>query len=144
MTLFCRQLEFDSPEYDASLRLREDVLRKPLGMKLRLQDQRGEQAQLHFGAFEDGKLVGVIIFVPEDKSNGKLRQMAITPAQQGNGIGAQLLAHVHAFAKAKGYSALTLNARETARSFYAKHGYGPFGEPFTEVGLPHVAMKIDL
>ena len=42
MSLFCRQLEFDSPEYDASLRLREDVLRKPLGMKLRLQDQRLE------------------------------------------------------------------------------------------------------
>jgi|JI10StandDraft_1071094.scaffolds.fasta_scaffold300324_3 predicted GNAT family N-acyltransferase len=144
MTLFCRPLEFDSPEYDASLRLREDVLRKPLGMKLRLQDQRGEQAQLHFGAFDDGKLMGVIIFVPEEKPNAKLRQMAIAPSQQGKGVGAKLLECVHAFAKAQGYSTLTLNARETARAFYAKNGYAPFGAPFTEVGIPHVAMKIDL
>ncbi len=144
MTLICRQLEFDSAEYDASLRLREDVLRKPLGMKLSLQDQRGEQAQLHFGAFEDGRLVGVIILVPEENPNGKLRQMAITTAQQGKGIGAQLLEAVHAFAKSEGYSALTLNARETARSFYAKHSYEIFGEPFVEVGLPHVAMRIRL
>jgi predicted GNAT family N-acyltransferase len=144
MTLFCRQLEFDSPEYDASLRLREDVLRKPLGMKLRLQDQRGEQAQVHFGAFEDGKLVGVIIFVPEDKPNAKLRQMAIAPLMQGKGVGAKLLERVHAFAKAAGYPELTLNARETARSFYAKNGYAPFGAPFNEVGIPHVAMRITL
>lgn len=142
--MICRQLEFDSPEYDASLRLREDVLRKPLGMKLRLQDQRGEQAQLHFGAFEDGRLVGVVIFVRDEKPNGKLRQMAIAPSQQGKGVGAQLLACVHAFAKAQGYSALTLNARETARSFYAKNGYAPFGALFTEVGIQHVAMRINL
>ena len=144
MTLICRQLEFDSPEYDATLRLREDVLRKPLGMKLRLQDQRGEQAQLHFGAFEDGKLVGSVIFVPEDKPNGKLRQMATAPSQRGKGVGAKLLDFVHAFAKAKGYSALTLNARETARAFYAANGYELFGEPFTEVGIPHIAMRITL
>ena len=144
MTLFCRQLEFDSPEYDASLRLREDVLRKPLGMKLRLQDQRGEQAQLHFGAFEDGKLVGVIIFVPEEKPHGKLRQMAIAPSMQGTGVGAKLLECVHAFAKTAGYPELTLNARETARAFYAKNGYAPFGAPSNEVGLPHVAMRIKL
>ncbi len=144
MTLFCRQLEFDSPEYDASLRLREDVLRKPLGIKLRLQDQRGEQSQLHFGAFEDGKLVGVVIFVPEEKPHGKLRQMAISPSMQGKGVGAKLLDCVHAFAKAAGHSELTLNARETARAFYAKNGYAPFGEPFNEVGIPHVAMKIRL
>jgi len=144
MSLICRQLEFDSPEYDASLRLREDVLRKPLGMKLRLQDQRGEQTQLHFGAFEDGKLIGVIILVPEDKPNAKLRQMAIAPAQQGKGVGALLLKQVHAFAKANGYSTLTLNARETARAFYAQNGYAPFGEPFTEVGIPHIAMRITL
>lgn len=144
MPLICRQLEFDSPEYDATLRLREDVLRKPLGMVLRLQDQRGEHAQLHFGAFQGGKLVGSIIFVPEEKPNAKLRQMAVAPSQQGKGVGAQLLDFVHAFAKDKGYSALTLNARETARSYYAAHGYEPFGEAFTEVGLPHMAMRINL
>mgnify|MGYP000907698236 CR=1 FL=1 len=144
MTLLCRRLEFDSPEYDASLRLREDVLRKPLGMKLRLQDQRGEQAQIHFGAFEDGRLVGVVIFVPGEKPHAKLRQMAVSPAMQGKGVGVHLLACAHAFAKAEGYSELTLNARETARGFYLKAGYEPFGEPFTEVGLPHVAMKIGL
>ncbi len=144
MSLFYRQLEFDSPEYDASLRLREDVLRKPLGMKLRLQDQRGEQTQKHFGGFEDGKLVGVLIFVPEEKPNGRLRQMAIMPAMQGKGVGAKLLECAHAFAKTQGYPALALNARETALAFYAKNGYEPFGQPFTEVGIPHIAMRIRL
>ena len=40
-----------------------------------------------------------------------------------------------------GYEEIVLHARETALGFYQKLGYETEGDSFTEVGLPHSAMR---
>lgn len=41
----------------------------------------------------------------------------------------------------RGYARIYLHAREYAVGFYEKLGYECFGEPFTEVGIPHRHMQ---
>lgn len=49
----------------------------------------------------------------------------ITPQRQRQGVGASLLAHAEAYAKAEGLAGLTLltNRYLPAKDFYEKHGY---------------------
>jgi predicted GNAT family N-acyltransferase len=37
-----------------------------------------------------------------------------------------------------------LSAQRTAEGFYAAHGFVAMGEPFDEVGIPHVEMRLSL
>ena len=54
-------------------------------------------------------------------------ELYITPARQRQGVGASLLAHAEAYAKAEGLAGLTLltNRHLPAKGFYEKHGYLP-------------------
>ncbi len=61
-----------------------------------------------------------------DSSIGELKRMYARPGQ--GGVGAALLAHVEAQARAHGYQAVHLSTRVAngrAVAFYAKHGYVP-------------------
>ena len=57
------------------------------------------------------------------------------------GVGGELLNYVHRMAKLQGWE-LWCNARESAVSFYAKHGWRAEGEPFEipKIG-PHYVMR---
>lgn len=46
-----RPITFGSPAYEATLRLRNDFLRAPLGLMLTEADTRDDAQQLHFGIF---------------------------------------------------------------------------------------------
>jgi predicted GNAT family N-acyltransferase len=37
-----------------------------------------------------------------------------------------------------------LSAQCTAEHFYTLHGFKTMGEPFDEVGIPHVEMRLSL
>ena len=70
-----------------------------------------------------------------------MRQVAVDPKRRGQGIGRALLLFAEAHAKKGGFLVMTCHARETAVSFYEKHGYQTVSHPFEEVGLPHVRME---
>ncbi|MBT8326974.1 MAG: hypothetical protein KJP21_04580, partial [Bacteroidia bacterium] len=63
-----------------SVKLRNEVLRQPLGLDIADEDLSDEINQVHFIALDNKTLVGVVILVPHYKPNiGKLRQMATSP-----------------------------------------------------------------
>ena len=72
-----REIPFGSADYEASKRLRETVLRHPLGLALSAADLEGEAAQIHVAAFEADRLVGSVTLKPLDADKVKLRQMAV-------------------------------------------------------------------
>ena len=39
---------------------------------------------------------------------------------------------------------MVLHARQTAVPFYERLGYETYGEPFVEVTIPHIAMRMAL
>jgi len=123
--------------YPLELELRFRVLRQPLGMPRATIGFADEENAVHLIAVDEGALVGCVLF---DFASGRLRAMAVEPALQGTGIGAQLVTGLEAELKKLGVQTISLHARDTAIGFYEKLGYSIEGAPFTEVGIPHHNM----
>lgn len=121
--------------------LRDEVLRKPLGLNFTEEQLAAEKDQIHLAAMMDERVIGTLLIAPQEGGHAKLRQMAISPNAQGQGVGAALLAFAENWLREHGYSHISLHARQGAEAFYARHGYATVGEPFEEVTIPHVTME---
>jgi GNAT superfamily N-acetyltransferase len=135
--LRCEQIEFGSVAYRETLKLREDVLRKPLDLTWEPGAFDGEEKLFHLGCFENGKLVGSLILKPIDANTLKMRQVAVANDQQSRGIGSVLVKFAEEFASAGGFVEIVANARKAALKFYERLDYQIEGDEFTEVGIPH-------
>ncbi|HKA35579.1 MAG TPA: GNAT family N-acetyltransferase, partial [Thermoanaerobaculia bacterium] len=123
-------------------RLREEVLRRPLGLPLSERDRIGEENQLHFGLFESGKeLVACAVVVRLSPAEARIRQMAVSPLHQRKGLGQRLMAGIERDLRARSFTTLVLNARKSAVGFYEKLGYTEVGEEFVDLTVPHVKMS---
>ena len=137
-----KEIAFGTDEYRSEYRLREEVLRRPLGLSLSPEDLAGEESQLHFGLFEpDDTLVACVIAAPLSATNARIRQMAVAPAHQGKGLGQRIMRETEKSLCARGYKSFELDARATAVGFYEKLGYSAVGDEFMEVTVPHFRME---
>lgn len=136
-----RQIEYGSAEYDAARQLREAVLREPLGLSLSADDLRGEDRQLHFALFAgNDEMVGCVIVVPASGGQARIRQMAVVPAHQRQGLASKMMFELETDLYARGFCSISLHARHSAIGFYKKLGYESTGGEFIEVTLPHQKM----
>jgi predicted GNAT family N-acyltransferase len=129
-----------SKEYILELALRDEILRRPLGLSLADDDLKGEPEYFHFGAFLGDKLIGTLIMTPVDRHAVKMRQVAVAEAFQGVGVGRALVAFAESFIRGKSFSRVELHARKTAVPFYVKLGYQQAGPEFIEITVPHQGM----
>ena len=71
----------------------------------------------------------------------KIGRMAVLREWRGHGVGDALLVALLDQARALGWTDVSLNAQVSAESFYARHGFEPYGERFDEAGIEHQAMR---
>ena len=138
--MILREIEFGSQQYRSACQLREAVLRLPLGLALAEDDLRGEAEQLHFGLFSEGELVACVIAVPLSADEARIRQTAVAPQFQRQGLASAMMRELEVILCARGFTSLSLHARTSAAGFYEKLGYGVVGEEFVEVTIPHRKM----
>lgn len=138
-----RPIQPGSADYDAACRLREDLLRRPLGLLLRPEDVADDHARLHWGAWDGEALVGSIS-LKLGEGVGTIKQLVVTDDVQGKGVGSALVNAAENAARERGFTRIDMNARDSAIPFYLRHGYATQGEPFMEVGLAHIVMVKDL
>lgn len=131
-------------EYTDVFALREEILRKPLGLSLHDEDLSNEINEHILVAEEDDKIVACLILTPHNVQMVQLRQMAVAENMQGKNIGRQLVSYAEQFARGKGYQQIMLHARMVAKGFYEKMAYRQQGGVFTEVKIPHVEMVKDI
>lgn len=141
-TLFVTEIEFATPAYDMAIRLRDEVLRKPLGLEFTVEELSTEFDSHHLACYSlnNEELLGILVLKPVDNQVIKMRQVAIVPTLQSKGIGSLLVSFSEKFAKSKAYNKIELHARDTAVDFYKKLGYKIEGEEFLEVSIPHYKM----
>ena len=128
-------------EYQQMIQMRNDILRKPLGLAFTTEELEKEKEEVLIGAFEEEKMLGCCMLVREDDNNCRLRQMAVLNNLQGKGIGRALMHFAENIARDLGYRKIIMHARKTAVGFYEKLGYSVIGEEFLEVTLPHYVME---
>ena len=139
--LIVKQVSYNSSDYQEMLNLRNEVLRKPLGLQLDISKLSNEDSDYLIAGFEDEIMVGCLILSPQNATIVKLRQMAVKEVFQGHGFGRQIVAWAEAFAVNLGFASMEMHARKYAVPFYSKQGYECFGDEFLEVGIPHLKMK---
>lgn len=135
------QIEHGSPQYQQMVKLRDEILRKPLGLSFTHEQLEAEKEDMLIGAFDDNKILGCCILTQVDNQTVKLRQMAVANKQQHKGIGYSIMQFAENLARDKGYRKMTMHARDTAIGFYEKLGYKAVGDEFIEVTVPHRAME---
>lgn len=133
--------DFASPEYDEAVSLRYAVLRKPLGLEFTAEQLAEEFADVHIGAWTSLGMVGTLTLSRYEENTIKMRQVAVSQAEQSQGVGSALVRFSEQWALNEGYKTLVLHARDTAVPFYIKLGYIPIGDAFVEVGITHQKMS---
>jgi len=139
--IYINEIDSQAKEYQQLLVFRNRWLREPLGLNL-FEEDLSDDHKDHILVVMDGEeIVGCVMLHPSGADTVKLRQMAIHERLQGKGIGKVLVEDAEQLAAEKGYKEIVLHARMTAKGFYEKLGYTPFGAEFTEVTIPHIAMR---
>lgn len=123
------------------LDLRDRILRRPLGRTLTPQETLRDKDDYLLGCFDGADLAGCLILQRESDKRIKMRQVAVDDARQGQGIGAFMLAAAMDVARGMGATDMFCHARETARPFYARHGWIVTSDIFDENGIPHCRME---
>ncbi|HEX8316334.1 MAG TPA: GNAT family N-acetyltransferase [Flavisolibacter sp.] len=134
-------VDHGSEEYKQMLKLRDEVLRKPLGLHFSPEELEQEKEHMHMAAYEDDQILGCCMLVKEGEDTVRLRQMAVVNDVQGKGIGRALMQFAENLARDRGYKRITMHARKAAVGFYERLGYRKVGEEFDEITIPHIVME---
>lgn len=119
-------------------RLRRDVLYP--NQNLVEMEMQEDTHGIHFGAFKDDKLVGVVsLFQKEDSF--QFRKLAVEASVQKMGIGSSLLLYLITHAKQNGGKHIWCNARVQAIGFYLKYGFVQSGGLFSKNGINYQVME---
>ena len=81
------------------------------------------------------------MLLPIDANVVRMRQVAVRPDRQRQGIGRALVGFAEQAARARGHREIVAHVREPVISFYASLGYELTGPRFIEVTLPHFPMR---
>jgi phosphoribosylformimino-5-aminoimidazole carboxamide ribotide isomerase len=95
---------------------------------------------VHFGAFTEDKLVGIISLFQHDVSF-QFRKLAVLAEFQKMGIGNSLLNRVEEYAKSENWETIWCNARVSAIGFYLKAGYSHTGKLFSKNGFDYEILE---
>ncbi len=136
-----KMIDHGTQEYQQMVNLRNEILRKPLGLIFDAAELEREKEDVLMGAFEEDKLLGCCLLTRMDDRTMRLRQMAVPSGMQGKGIGRALMIFCENVARDMGYKRLIMHARKTALGFYEKLGYSVYGEEFMEITIPHYIME---
>ena len=137
-------IDYGTSEYQQMITLRNDILRKPLGLDFTPEELEKEKQEILIGAFEEDKMLGCCMLVKEEPKTCRLRQMAVLNNVQGKGIGRALMLFAETIARDRGFRKITMHARKTAVGFYERLGYKISGQEFKEVTIPHYVMEKSL
>lgn len=128
--------------------IRAEILRpnQPPDACVYPEDNHGDS--LHFGAYINGKLIGIASFYHEapsgqpDVGAWRLRGMATLESTRRTGVGSNLLETGMEYVAAAGGTSLWCNARATAADFYETQGLKKSGVEFElpDIG-PHWFMS---
>lgn len=131
-------------KYYEAVGLREEILRKPLGIAFSKDELEGEKDHIQVAGFDSsGKIISTAVLKIECKAY-KRQRVAVSEDLQGKGIGSKMMLFCEKYAKEKGFSSIYCHARDSAIDFYLKNKYLPEGDHFDEDTIRHLKMRKNL
>ena len=137
-------IDYGTPEYRQMVKMRDDILRKPLGVSFTEEELAAEKDNMLVAAFEDDEMLGCCMIVENSSEKAQLRQMAVLNNLQGKGVGRALILFAENLARDHGYKTMCMHARKNTISFFEKMGYKICSNEFIKLTIPHVVMEKEL
>lgn len=137
----CKMIHIEQIRPELTWRLRHEVL-YPVQKLYEMELEEDEQG-IHFGAFTDEALVGIISLFQKGTSF-QFRKLAVLHDFQKMGIGNALLNRVEEYAKSENGTTIWCNARVTAIGFYLKAGYSHTGKLFSKNGFDYEILEKEI
>lgn len=135
-----KEISHKSPEWINAVKLREKILREPLGSIFTEQELEEEKNHFQIAGFIDDSIIATAVLVPEgDKM--KMQRVVVTETLRGKNIGSEMMEFCEKFARNRESQCIYCHARDSAVNFYIKNGYEGIGDYFDEDGIPHLKME---
>lgn len=134
----------ESVYYIGALALRNEVLRKPLGVSFTQAEFDQDKEDVHFAILAKEEVIACLTLSAKENSRIKMRQVAVKVCEQGKGRGKSLAAFAEKYAVENGFKTIFCHARKPVVPFYEKMGYRVCGNEFIEVGVAHLLMEKEL
>ncbi|MBE9897056.1 GNAT family N-acetyltransferase [Enterococcus casseliflavus] len=117
-------IRWDSGDYKETLFLRNQVLKVSAGQPLIKESPVEEKQDIHLVARQDERIVGTLLLHPCSSKSIQVKQVALHPDYQRQGLGKNLINYAEQIARNLNYSTLFLTGRKQAWGFYRRLGYG--------------------
>jgi putative acetyltransferase len=104
-----------------------------------------------WSCWQDGELLGCCALKELEPPHGELKSMRTVPGRERQGVGARMLEHLLAQARARGYRRLSLETGSTeafapARRLYERYGFeycAPFGDYAEDPWSRFMTLRLD-
>lgn len=135
-----KEITHRSAAWTDAVRLREKILREPLGSSFTHQELEEEKYHFQIAGFLDNIIIATAVLVPEGDEM-KMQRVVVTENLRSLNIGSEMMTFCEKFASEKNFKVIYCHARDTAVNFYIKNGYNGIGDYFDEDGIPHLKMR---
>jgi predicted GNAT family N-acyltransferase len=133
-------IKYASFEYEAAIKLREGILRKPLGLVFLPEEIEAEKEHIQIAGFQGEELISTAVLVPEFKDY-KMQRVVVKQGLQGSGVGSKMMKFCEEYARNQGAHSIYCHARDSAVNFYLKNNWVAEGDYFNEDTIPHLKMR---
>lgn len=126
-------------------RIRTRVFVQEQGVPAELEWDEEDAGALHAVSYNRiGQPVATGRLLPAQAGVAKIGRVALHEVLRGSGAARQLMLALMELSRARGDRELVLHAQRAVQSFYERLGFVARGEPFDEVGIPHIEMSLVL
>jgi predicted GNAT family N-acyltransferase len=129
-----------SPEYKAAVNLREEILRKPLGLIFSSEELEAEKDHIQIAGFQGDEVISTTVLVSEGKDY-KMQRVVVKRGLQDLGIGSKMMGFCEDYGRKQGIRSIYCHARDSAVNFYLRNAYVAEGDYFDEDTIPHLKMR---
>lgn len=136
----CKICTYGDSLYLRALAVRDDILRRPLGLTFSNLDLNGEVNHHFLVALEGAKVVGTSQWFIKDNEVIRVKQVAVLTNYQSKGVGRLMNEFIEQWCDNNQVKRVELHARKVAFGFYTSLGFEFVGEEFLEVNIPHRKM----
>jgi predicted GNAT family N-acyltransferase len=133
-------IKHGSPEYEAAVKLREEILRKPLGLTFSPEELEAEKNHIQIAGFQGDEIISTAVLSHEE-NNYKIQKVVVKEDLQYSGIGSRMMKFCEEYERNQGIRSIYLHSRRIAVSFYLKNNYVIEGDYFYEHDILRLKMR---
>jgi ElaA protein len=124
--------------------IRRAVFMREQGIPEHLEFEGDDDAYQHWVASRDGRALATMRVRIDEMGSAVLGRIAALPEARGTGLARAMVWHVLGHLVRQGVTEARLGAQAHALGFYEGLGFGAFGEPYMDAGIPHRWMRLRL